>query len=126
MVVIVLHTNQFNGEFGSRKFEDIRKKAPVVFFETRKIEIAEDITQKNEPPESVLLQHFYCIGCPAEPRAQMKVGNNDGIERRCSHLPLLPRAKAAPPRRFMRMLLSCWFRFRLPGAPVRPVCATCA
>src|SRR5260370_17619609 len=120
MVVIVLHTNQFNGEFGSRKFEDIRKKAPVVFFETRKIEIAEDITQKNEPPERVLLQHFYCIGCPAEPRAQMRVGNNDGIERRCSHLPLLPRAKASPPRRFVRILLSCCLRSRFPVPPFPP------
>lgn len=67
LIVVAFHPYHLDFALRVRKFADIRKKIPVVFLETAKIQVTEDITEKNQTAEGALLQHFYRICRAAQP-----------------------------------------------------------
>src|SRR5579863_1308938 len=57
VVVVALDPHDFDVALGVRKFADIAEKLPMFFGQAGKIEIGEDVAQKNQPLEAIFLEH---------------------------------------------------------------------
>jgi len=79
MIVIAFHPNNRATLLRVGKLADTRQKIPVLPFQSRKIKIAEDITQQNQLPEVNAFQHVDGFFRPAYIRAQVDVGEDERI-----------------------------------------------
>ncbi len=78
-VVVAFHPNHLNLPPGVGELADVGEKVPVVLLEAMEIQVAEDVAQQDEPPENPLLQHAHSIARAACLRAQVHVGEDQGV-----------------------------------------------
>jgi hypothetical protein len=57
VVVIAFNPHHFNLAFRIRELANVAEKLPVVFCQTRKIEISENIAEKDQSLKAIVLQH---------------------------------------------------------------------
>ncbi len=79
LVVISFHPHHFNIAFRIGKLANISEKFPVLFGETSKIQVGENIAQENEPSKAIFLQHTSGPMGAARLRSQMHVREDQRV-----------------------------------------------
>jgi hypothetical protein len=79
LVVVSFDPDHLYVALGVRKFANVTEKFPVFLGESAEVEVRENVTQKDQPPETIVLQHLGRVAGAAALRAQMDVGKDQRI-----------------------------------------------
>ena len=79
VVMIALDPHNFDVALGIRQLADVTEKFPVIFGEASKIEVCEDIAEKYQPVEAILLQHASGFPRMARLRTEMQVRKDQRV-----------------------------------------------
>jgi len=79
LVVVSFHPHHFHCAFGIGQLADSAEEFPVVFRQSAKVEIGENIAQKDQPSKTVFLQHPGSVTGAAALRAQVDVGKDQRV-----------------------------------------------
>ena len=85
LVVISLDPHNFNISLRIGKLANVSEKLPMLFGETSKIKVSENIAQENEPPKAIFLQNTSGPMSAAGLRSQMHVREDQRVVWRPIH-----------------------------------------
>lgn len=91
LVVVPFHPDNFDFSFAIGELADLREKHPVLAVEPGKVEIGEDVAEKNEPPVGTGFENCKCVPCAADVRTEMYIRQEQRVTRRCLHAPIVAR-----------------------------------
>lgn len=77
--MIAFHPHHFYVAFWIGELADVGEKLPVLFGEAPKVEVAEDVTQQDQPLESPRAKKVQRFPGPAHIGAQVQVGDDHGV-----------------------------------------------
>jgi len=83
--VIPLDPYDFDPSLGIGKLSDVAEEMPVLLLESAKIEVAENIAEKDEPAKGDRLQHPQGSLGTAHFRPQVQVRKDHRVETRRHH-----------------------------------------
>jgi hypothetical protein len=84
-IVVPFYPDHLHISFWIGEFPYVREKLPVLSFQAPEIQIAEDVTQKNQPAESDRSKEIQCLACSRDFASQMEIGENQEIIDRFLH-----------------------------------------
>ena len=77
--MIAFHPHHLNIAFRIRQLPDVAEKLPVVFREARKIEISENIAEKNQPLKTIVFQHARSFPRMTRLCTEVQVGKDQRV-----------------------------------------------
>ncbi len=79
MIVVPFDPHDLNAAFRVRQLADVREELPVALGEAAEVEIAKDVTEKNETTEAQALKKVERFARARHLRSEMQIGEDDRI-----------------------------------------------
>ena len=79
LIMVPFHPNDLDLTLGVRKFPDGREEAPVVLFQTREVQVGEDVAQQDEAAEGTGPEQTLRLAGAAHVRAEVHVTDDQRV-----------------------------------------------